>query len=50
MEDLVKAPAAAEKKLRAILDDAEAHGLSDRTVQEVWKEVELRHLAPPIKN
>lgn len=32
-------------QLRKMLDEAEASGITDRTTQEIWDEVEKRHVA-----
>lgn len=36
---------AAESRLRSMLEDAEASGLSDKTIDEIWAEAEARHMA-----
>ena len=35
---------AAESDLRALLDEAETGGVSDRTVDDVWSAAEQRHM------
>ena len=32
-------------QLRKMLDEAEATGISDRTAQEIWNDVEKKHVA-----
>ncbi|NKB54706.1 MAG: type II toxin-antitoxin system ParD family antitoxin [Alphaproteobacteria bacterium] len=36
---------AVETKLRSILDEAEASGLSEKSIDQIWTEAEARHLA-----
>lgn len=36
---------AAETKLRLMLDEAEASGIRDKSVDQIWAEAEARHIA-----